>query len=460
VLEADHSTALQLMLKYPTPLPPHGPHTFVDDALYLKSHLDSAGGVTLIFKYTGKSPANATLTSPTPTPRTTTPSFPKFNGLRPRTLSARSPLSTSARILQQPGGVEALLQGAAKSMLEKGEKLGINQAVRDVVGEFKRNMQESRSSSRSSRSLFGETPPPLPNHALAIASMERRNLQLAKMLEDSVTNLKQLVASGLDGDKAKHLEAIEIAAAKVQFVKACLEDFTLAPPDNEVPSLATLSISSPIEANAPTVALDTTPVVTSSSAVEDARTALSSPSPSVSSGKGSNAIASPPQPSSQQKPPADEADKMDTDLQENDTLPPLQSELPASPPLPPVMTEVLPDTPPRPAAALAEQQQQKQPLPQRPQGPIPARSTLAQSSFAWMLEPDTTTSSPLSPRQNASPLASSSPRRPVAAHKKRVNPSRERNAFLFGEVTADGAADGGGPLSADQVFGLQPMKKV
>ncbi|KAL2271676.1 hypothetical protein VTJ83DRAFT_1047 [Remersonia thermophila] len=463
LLEADHSTALQLMLRYPTPPPPHGPHTFVDDAMYLRDHFDPAGGVTLIFKYTGKSPASTSFPTPAPTLRTSAPSIPKFNGLRPRTLSARSPLSTSARILQQPGGVEALLQGAAKSMLEKGEKLGINQAVRDVVGELRRNVQESRSPSRSGRALFGETTPPLPSHSLTIAAMERRNLRLAAMLDDSVSALKQLSASNFEGDKSKHLECVEIAAAKVQFVKACLEDPTLALPDEDLPSLSALSISSPSETSAPTVALDTTPVVMTSSAVEDARTALSSPSPSVGSGNG----ALPPK-DTQPKTPAPESasasasasalaatdgtDKMDTDLQENDTLPPLQSELPGSPPLPPVVSKVLPDTPPRPATITPAEQQQAP----RPHGPIPTRSTLAQSSFAWMLEPDTTASSPTSPRRQ--PLPPPRPFSSPTSQKKRLNPSRERNAFLFGEVTADGLGEGS--LSTDQIFGLQPIRKI
>jgi TBC1 domain family protein 5 len=75
-----------------------------------------------------------------------------------------------------------------------------------------------------------------------------------------------------------------------------------------------------------------------------------------------------------------------------------------------------------------------------------------------MLEPDTTASS----STRASPLSFQSSRSPSTrggspAYKKRTNPSREKNAFLFGEVTADGASQGG--LSADQIFGLQPIQK-
>jgi len=430
------------MLKYPAPPPPHGPHTFVDDAMYLKGHFDAAGGVTLIFKYTGKSPASTTMSTPAPT-RTATPSFQKFNSLRQRTLGARSPLSTSARILQQPGGVEALLQGAAKNMMERGEKLGINQAVRDAVGEIRRNvqgLQETRSPSRGGRPLFGEAGPSLGDDSLAITLMERRNRRLATMLDESIANLKLLAASGLQGEQEKNVETVEVAAAKIQFVRACLEDPTLPLPEEELPPLSTLTISSPPELSSPTVALDTTPVIMTSSAVEETRTTLSSPD----STKGNSTLTSPPG-ETQPEQLADAHDMMDTDHHDDDILPPLKSELTNSPPLP--ASVVLPDSPPPPV--------QRE---QRPHGPIPTRSTLAQSSFAWMLEPDTTTSS--LPRASPSSFKSSRPPSSgasSASQKKRTNPSRERNAFLFGEVTADGGAPGG--LSADQIFGLQPIQK-
>ncbi|KAK4106580.1 RabGAP/TBC [Parathielavia hyrcaniae] len=447
LLEADYSVALQLMLKYPTPPPPHGPHTFVDDALYLKGHFDAAGGVTLIFKYTGKSPANSLFTTPAPS-RTATPSFQKPHSLRQRTLGARSPLP--ARILQQPGGVEAFLQGAAKNVLERGEKLGLNQAVRDAVGEIRRNVQgiqENRKTTRGGRalSLFGEAAPPLPDHPPTVSTMEKRNRQLAAMLDESVTNLKLLAASGFEGEKEQHLETVEIAAAKIQFVRACLEDPSLALSEEELPPLSTLTISGSAEISSPTVALDTTPVVMTSSAVDETRTALSTPD----SSKENSTLASPPA-GSQAEPLIAELDKMDTDHHDEDTLPPLQSEL-ANSPSPPTVLTVIPDTPPPPAAV------QREP---RPQGPIPTRSTLAQSSFAWMLEPDTTTSS--LPQAHSSSISSSG--RPPSsgggastAQRKRGNLSREKNAFLFGEVTGDKAGEG--VLSADQIFGLQPIRK-
>ncbi len=445
MLEADYSVALQLMLKYPAPPPPHGPHTFVDDAMYLKAHFDAPGGVTLIFKYTGKSPASTSISTPVSTPaqtRSATPSLQKLNSLRQRTLGARSPLSASARILQQPGGVEALLQGAAKNMMERGEKLGINQAVRDAVGEIRRNVQgiqETRNTTRRGRELFGETGPSLSDDSLAVTLMERRNRRLAAMLDESLANLRLLVASELQGDREKHVETVQLAVAKIQLVGAFLEDSTLALPEEELPTLNTLTISSPAELGSPTVALDITPVVMTS-AVEETRTTLSSPN----SSKRSSIVASPPE-EPQVQLPAEEPDAMDVDHHDDDTLSPLRSELTNSPPMP--ASTVVPGTPPPPI------QREK-----RPNGPIPTRSTLAQSSFAWMLEPDTTTSS--LPRASPPSFQSSRPTSSGSgspAQKKRANPSRERNAFLFGEVTADGA--GQGSLSADQIFGLQPIQR-
>lgn len=441
VLEADYSVALQLMLKYPTPPPPHGPHTFVDDALYLRDHLDAAGGVTLIFKYTGKSPAATVASSPAQS-RTSTPSFQGFGGLRQRTLGARSPLSASSRILQQPGGVEALLQGAAKNVMERGEKLGINQAVRDAVGEIRRNVQgfqEARSSSKGARSLFLDSRSAVSEHGLTVTSLGRRNRRLAAMLDESVTSLKLLVASGLQGEKEKDIETVEIAAAKIQFVKACLEDPSLDLPEEELPALTTLTISTPNEIRSPTVALDTTPVVMTSSAVDETRSALSSPEP-----EGQRSTL-PPVPEDPPTPQAiEDADKMDTDLPDGGTISPLQTvETPVAA-VPAAGTDPLNSTP------------TSKPSTERPNGPIPTRSTLAQSSFAWMLEPDTTVSS--SARASSFPSSRPSSGGGNSAPKKRHNPSRERNAFLFGEVTAEAADEM--KLSADQIFGLQPIRKA
>lgn len=110
-----------------------------------------------------------------------------------------------------------------------------------------------------------------------------------------------------------------------------------------------------------------------------------------------------------------------------------------------------------PTATAVSEPPVPSPPTQRPPGPIPTRSTLAQSSFAWMLEPDTT----LNSAHNA---PASSPNRPSssgkAAQKKRQTVNRERNAFLFGEVIAPDGTGGERRPSEDGIFGLQPIRKA
>ncbi|KAJ1305037.1 hypothetical protein OPQ81_000077 [Rhizoctonia solani] len=136
------------------------------------------------------------------------------------------PLSSPGRFISQRGGVEALFQGAAKNVIERGEKLGINQAVRDAMGEIRRNMQDLRvSSGNNSRSntptasqqtLFanGVLASPGGLQAPTAAMLEQRNKQLAMLLDEAITSLKALAAGNLEGDKDKNLETVEMAAAK------------------------------------------------------------------------------------------------------------------------------------------------------------------------------------------------------------------------------------------------------
>ncbi|KAJ4141121.1 hypothetical protein NW768_000328 [Fusarium equiseti] len=386
LLEADYSVCLQLLLKYPPPSNAHGPHTFVDDALYLKDHLDQSGGSSLIMKYTGRMPE--AYSSPPETSRTGTPSFRGFNSFKQKGPGSRSQIASPSRFIQQQGGMEALFQGAAKGakgVFERGEKLGINQAVRDAMGEIKRNINEARSAPR--------TPQPLMNEgeaARSLAALEIRNQHLAAMLDETVNNLKAISASSLE-DKAKSLELIEIAAAKVQFVKIYLDD-----PSMEVPVLQ----SPPSEETPQEVVV--------------AETAIVQPEPVQAAPEGldvSGLQISEPKPAPKEEP-------------------------------------VQPSGPDRIDIATADENKSASSLPSSRPGPVPTRSTLAQSSFSWMLEPD---------ESGPSKTPASSNKSPPPQHKKRISnsASREKNAFLFGEVT-----ENRNPLNSDEIFGLEPIKKL
>jgi TBC1 domain family protein 5 len=402
-LEADYSVCLQLLLKYPQPEKLHGPHTFVDDALYLKGHLNADGGATLITKYTDRTPN--ILKSPGGTTRPTTPSFSRFNSFRQRGLGGRSPLNNPSKYLPQQAGVEAIIQGAAKGakeVLERGEKLGINQAVRDAVGEIKRNVSnfnEARHVSQSPRAIMSQD-----SAQQAFTALERRNKHLASMLDETVDSLKSLSGTSLE-DKTKSLELIEIAAAKIQFVKIYLEDSSMDLPTND-PSPKTGSASMEKEGSV---------AHSSDSAAKD--------------------------PSTEEKTSSEEAKISSLNLSDP-TGPPAKDSEPPQLGSPTLIAN---------GEATKARVIKPTPAPKaRPSAPIPTRSTLAQSSFSWMLEPDQS-----SPPSKPSPAKIT--KSPPAQHKKRAsnNASRERNAFLFGDPTTEQE----GRRDSEEIFGLEPLGK-
>jgi TBC1 domain family protein 5 len=210
------------------------------------------------------------------------------------------------------------------------------------------------------------------------------------MLDETVDNLKAISASNLD-DKAKSLELIEIAAAKVQFVKIYLDDSSM-----EVPALQ----SPPPEDSPQEVAVAETTIV------QPEPVSVASTEVDISALQISESKKSPESESA--RPPS--SDRMDIVAHDDG----------------------------KSANSLA---------PSRP-APVPTRSTLAQSSFSWMLEPDESGSSKPSPASNKSP---------PPQHKKKMSTSvsREKYAFLFGEVT-----ESRNPLNSDEIFGLDPLKKL
>ncbi|RYO77251.1 hypothetical protein DL766_008065 [Monosporascus sp. MC13-8B] len=387
LLEADYSVALQLLLKYPHPQPPHGPHSFVDDAIYLRDHLNASGGSALITKYTGRSPASGVGRS-----RPTTPS--SWNSsIRRKGPGGRSPLSPS-RLISPPVGVEALFQGAAKGVLERGERLGINQAVRDAMVEIRRNVTEAKSSMKANRELFSE---PRPDTAIrAVAGVERRNKQLASMLEETISRLKTLTTSAIE-DEQKHREELEITTAKIQLVKIYLEDSTMALPEEPSPSIQATAVGHDENTN-------------SSEPLSDAVAAMD-----LSKPKNDDGPSAPP-------PTLDAAEPVDR-LQAN--------------------TDAAVDVDPLGLGTTTPIQ-----ILQRPKPAIPTRSSLAQSSFSWMLEPD----------ESSSSQASAPRTKPSDQHRKRpsANANRERTAFLFGEVQSD---ENGQPILPNDTFGLEPIGK-
>ncbi|KAK7749353.1 hypothetical protein SLS62_008205 [Diatrype stigma] len=382
-----------------------------DHAVYLRDHLDTSGGSALITKYTGRSPIPGADHLRSDTPRAGDQS------MRRKATGARSPLSPS-RFIQQQGGMEALFQGAAKGVLERGEKLGINQAVRDAMLEIRRNVSEAKTSMKANRELHSESRPSTATRS--VTGIERRNKQLAAMLEDTVSKLKTLATSPIDDEK-KHREELEVATAKIQFVRVYLEDSTMALPEPTSPRTTPVTERADGDSEA-----QTSELLSEAVSAMNLNSPSSLPSPPAGAvAATAAAIANP-----DNHPPQADPDVTDTDPLGLGTATPIQ----------------------------------------RPQGPNPTRSTLAQSSFSWMLEPGESTSSLpsslLSPPPSSSSQqggASSSTTTPgsrlknSALNRKSVNAARERTAFLFGEVPTD---EKGQPAALpDDMFGMELMGK-
>ncbi|KAJ1305038.1 hypothetical protein OPQ81_000078 [Rhizoctonia solani] len=90
---------------------------------------------------------------------------------------------------------------------------------------------------------------------------------------------------------------------------------------------------------------------------------------------------------------------------------------------------------------------------------IPTHSTLAQSSFSLMLEPDETT-----PKSGTSPVSVTSSAATASGPGTHRSTKRPSNAFLFGEVVADDAesvvaAGGGKGFTSEDIFGLEPLRR-
>lgn len=430
VLDADYSVALTLLLKYPAPSSPNGPQTFVDDALILKKEFSPSGGAKVILKYSGKAPAPYSSNS-----RPTTPVG--IIGQEPRRPRQRSPLTTPAKFLQQ-GGIEAILQGAAKGAFERSERLGINQAVRDAVGEVKKNMQglqnqaagNRRSLDVVRRSLDEGRADPSPKRT--VNSMERRNKKLSEMLGDALADLRRY-SKVTDDSASNALEAVDLAIAKIQFVQVYLEDFSIPlPPEStqDVTTSGTLlgnesraepqaTVERSTESNPPT--LPTLPTLP---------TEVSEPTPEDTQNIGINGATRSLSDDPQEALLATEAGAFPS-IDDSDSI----------------AATVIPSKPARQIVRA----------PGRP-APVPTRSTLAQSSFAFMLEPDETSESSVkaaSPPKGPAPFLASS-------RKSGGGASRNKAAFLFGDEPADTESPSAKPpLAAEpsDIIDLESMRR-
>lgn len=396
-----------LLLKYPSTPPQHPPRTFVDDALYLRNNLNPAGGAKLNEKYSERQ------LTPQQSLPVQTVSEDLISSHEQKVLRARSQFPLPSRFLQQQGGVEALFHGAARGVFERGEKLGINQAVRDAVGEVRRNMQGLQSPKLNSGSKRYPNRQPRPHGDLSEASLkgslsalQARNQQLAQMLDKAMADLRAVSVS-TDEEKEVYLKAMDLAISRVDFVRVYLEDASIPMPQ---------ATDQPATANQ-----DDIPTATSPRSSEEQQ-----PSPRPRNANSAQLAQEPPSDPLIARAETHKGEGHGTDPKEDK---PRSSDGAAG-------YEENGDIP-------KDADVSESPESETRRVPVPTRSSIAQSSFAWMLEPDDSSSNARSGSSFPKPTA------PARSSAKRSNVRREKTAFLFGEGEDSNTEGVGLPSAAD-----------
>jgi TBC1 domain family protein 5 len=271
LVAADTNEAFSLLLRYPEPAVPA--YTFIKDALYLRDNLTPQGGAEIISRYGKQAPVIELEAAPVV--RETSPS-PSLASNRTR----RGLGSPRSFVGQQGAGLEAILQGAAKNVLERGSQWGVGKAIREAVGEVKKNVEAYQSATNSGQTTpraggrefrkpaqltpaAGGTRPGLDRTATnairKVEGLERRNRNLAKMLETAVGDLwehhrerAEEQSTKEDGAKGKQaMEALSLAIAKVQFVQVYLEDASIPLPEESTEQAASAKAAETLALPAP-----------------------------------------------------------------------------------------------------------------------------------------------------------------------------------------------------------------
>ncbi|KGO76538.1 hypothetical protein PITC_088170 [Penicillium italicum] len=235
VLTADYTTALTLLLRYPSPQP-HTPQTFVHDAIYLEQNPTAGRGSFIISKYSGRPPDSNFRNHPGTRPTRKAFLWEDFK----KHSESNSPVGFPAR--NSPKSLESLFQDVSQGIQRRTETWGVAKAVRGAVTEARKNMQTmhfeqnmrpgfSRPVSAASASDMQYKAPMATTAASArletkINLLEERNQALATILREALNDLGSQLANikDLGSDTSS---AVKQALVKAESVQVCLEDSSI-----------------------------------------------------------------------------------------------------------------------------------------------------------------------------------------------------------------------------------------
>ena len=200
---------LTLLLRYPAPKHPNLPATFVSDAIYLRNHLDLSGGAYIISKYSNRTPASVMLSPPLPP--LTSPSRRKIRSSDSPARRAMSPIAVqTTRIIPSSSGLDRLVNDLAKGVVGRGKGWGLGKPIERFMEELQQNKPFENDTDRA----------PSPEAVRDIrkkkkAEMKERNEILQEALEKSYMELQEAV-----GERPELRDALH----RIQLVQVCLHD--------------------------------------------------------------------------------------------------------------------------------------------------------------------------------------------------------------------------------------------
>lgn len=366
--------------------------------MLLRRNLSLTTGSEIITKYSERSPQLIAYTDQRPGIKGPSRRRATSQSLVPRSLS---PNLSPSKFLQDQGGIEAIIRSAAKGAYTRSEQWGVNKAFRGAV----HNLQAATTtphrvieSSRWPLDAGKDSGPELAKLKSRFETLKSRNKLLANLLGKAIDDLwiQQRHASGQETGK-DIADALSLTVAKLQFIQVYLENpsIPLSSDEEAIPqsSGAPQRIETPETANengehTNSRALDTDPSVPDSPTHKPIRRA------------------------------APQKDKRSTSNSKEQDTPKI------------IFTTPAPQASPAKSPSNSNSQ----------------RPSISQSSFSWILGPDTDAAAKNLPDKDATtaklPFATSPP--PSAQRRG----ARERAAYLFGDVPAideDGKRRGQSP---------------
>ena len=231
MIDADYNAAIPALLKYQDQGDIPNPRELASDAIYLQSHASPKSGQEVIYKYTKRAPRTVGDVPPDLHGQVVA------EGVAP--IAKPSVRSHKKQNSNPFNRLESLFQDSARFVNEREQNWGVRKALRDRVGDVRRNVKDLQASvgaSRNASSGTNEVPEENTSRLQrTIRDLQARNKTLSQMLEVAIEELwrQQGTFSGLVAAEDERVQSLSVAIGKVQFCQIYLNDDTIPLPTEE-----------------------------------------------------------------------------------------------------------------------------------------------------------------------------------------------------------------------------------